>query len=92
MKFTKIKEMSVSTSIILSGLIIGFSIFLTTWIFFGGDNNKQKLSSPTPASINKKAGQNNANNPTSEQLQLIQQQRQQNQQVNPTSVIKPVTE
>jgi len=95
MKLVKIKEMSVPGAIILSGVIVGLSVFLTTWIFFGGDNNRQKLSTPTPASINRNAGQNGANNLTPQQLQMIQQQRSaiMNQQASSTAeVIKPTLE
>ena len=75
MKFIKIKEMSIPGAIILSGVIIGLSVFLTTWIFFGGDNNRQKLSTPTPASMNRNAQKNTANTLTPQQIQMIQQQR-----------------
>jgi len=51
-KSFKISEMSVPCAMLLSGilagLIIGLSIFLTTLIFFGGDNNRQKLSVKNP--------------------------------------------
>jgi hypothetical protein len=75
MKLIKINEISVPGAILLSGVIVGLSVFLTTWIFFGGDNNRQKLSTPTPASMNKNAQQNSANNLTPQQIQMIQQQR-----------------
>ena len=46
-KIFKVSEMSVPCAMIasgiLSGLIIGLSVFLTTWIFFGGVNNRTKL-------------------------------------------------
>lgn len=68
----KITNMSIQGSIITSGLIIGLSIFLTTWVFFGGYNNRQKLFTPTPGSMNKKAQTNTL---TPQQIQQIQQQR-----------------
>lgn len=94
MKFTKIKDISIPGAIILSGIIVGLSVFLTTWIFFGGDNNRQKLSTPTPASLNRNA-QNGANNLTPQQLQMIQQQQQQrasmmNQQASSTPVAETI--
>ncbi len=71
MKLIKIKEMSIPAAMMLSGLIVGLSIFITTWIFFGGDNNRQKLSVSNPAL-------NRTNQPTTltpQQLQQMQQQR-----------------
>ena len=70
MKIIKVKEMSIQGSIILSGIIIGLSIFLTTWIFFGGDNNRQKLSVSNPA-LSRNVQQGNFLTP--EQIQQIQQ-------------------
>ncbi len=64
--------MSIPEAILLSGVIIGLSVFLTTWIFFGGDNNRQKLSTPTPGSANRNAQTNTL---TPQQIQMIQQQR-----------------
>ena len=77
MKFIKktsegIKNMSIPAAMLTSGLIVGLSIFLTTWIFFGGDNNRQKLSVKNPA-LNKSAQQSNSLTP--QQIQQIQQQR-----------------
>ena len=69
---TKIQTMSIPGAMILSGLIIGLSIFLTTWIFFGGDNNRQKLSVQNPA-LNRNSQQ--ANTLTPQQIQQMQQQR-----------------
>ncbi len=72
MKFVKIKEMSIPGSILLAGLIIGLSVFLTTWIFFGGDNNRQKLFTQAPGSLNRNTQPNTL---TPQQIQMIQQQR-----------------
>ncbi|MEI7513724.1 MAG: hypothetical protein WCJ74_03840 [bacterium] len=96
MRLIKIKDMSIPGAILLTGLIVGLSVFLTTWIFFGGDNNRQKLSTPTPASMNRNAQQNGANNLTPQQIQMIQQQRaaqvsQQASSTPPAPVIKPAT-
>jgi amino acid transporter len=67
---TAIQNMSIPGAMLMSGLIVGLSIFLTTWVFFGGFNNRQKLFTPNPA---KKATQTNAL--TQQQIQQIQQQR-----------------
>ena len=73
MKITKkISEMSIPGAIVLSGLIIGLSVFLTTWVFFGGDNNRQKFFISNP-SINRNPQQINTLTP--QQLQMLQQQR-----------------
>ena len=80
--------MSIPGAMLLSALIVGLSIFLTTWVFFGGYNNKQKLSVPNPANARKSAQTNTL---TSQQLQQIQQQRAQQQQNTPTTVVKPAT-
>jgi hypothetical protein len=88
-KMFKINEMSVPcamiTSGILSGLIIGLSVFLTTWIFFGGDNNRQKLSVANPA-LNRAL---QANTPTPDQIKAIQQAQQQKMQEQNVPVVKP---
>ena len=86
MRFIKIKEMSIPGAILLSGLIIGLSVFLTTWIFFGGDNNRQKLSVQNP-SLNRPA---QVNPLTPQQIQQIQQQRatMQNASGTPPQAIK----
>lgn len=68
----KIQNMSIPGAMLLSGIIIGLSIFLSTWVFFGGDNNRQKLSVKNPA-LNKSTQQTNTL--TSQQIQQIQQQR-----------------
>jgi hypothetical protein len=63
--------MSVQSAILLSGIIISASIFLTTWVFFGGDGNRQKLFTETPSS-------QRATPPPSlspEQIKKIQEQR-----------------
>ena len=88
MKLIRIKDMSIPGSILLSGLIIGLSVFLTTWIFFGGENNRQKLSTPTPGSVNKNAQSNSL---TPQQIQMIQQQRAaaMNQSASTTPELKP---
>ena len=78
----KISNMSIPAAMLLSGLIVGLSVFLTTWVFFGGDNNRQKLSVQNPA-LNKSAQQ--ANQLTPQQIQQMQQQRaQQMQQASST--------
>ena len=68
----KIENMSIPGAMFLSALIVGLSIFISTWVFFGGDNNRQKLSVKNPA-LNKPAQQ--ANQLTAQQIQQIQQQR-----------------
>lgn len=72
----KIQNMSIPGAMLLSGLIVGLSVFLTTWVFFGGDNNRQKLSTPTPAAMNRNV-QQQPNALTPQQIQLMQQQQQQ---------------
>ncbi|MEI6042297.1 MAG: hypothetical protein WCQ00_01900 [bacterium] len=90
MRLPKINQMSVPGAIVLSGLIIGLSVFLTTWIFFGGDNNRQKLSISSPA-MNKNPQQNAL---TPQQIQMMQQQQQQrallNQQASSTAPVNTV--
>ena len=39
----KIDEMSVPKAIVIAGVLISLSIFLTVYIFFGGVNNRNKL-------------------------------------------------
>jgi hypothetical protein len=39
----KIDEMTVSRAIVIAGVLISLSIFLTVYIFFGGVNNRNKL-------------------------------------------------
>ena len=73
MRFINVKEMSIPGAMLLSGLIVGLSIFITTWIFFGGDNNRQKLFVSNP-SINRNIAPQNTLTP--QQLQQIQQQRE----------------
>ena len=90
----KISEMSVPcamiTSGILSGLIIGLSIFLTTWIFFGGDNNRQKLFVKNPTNnVARPMPQNTLTPEQIKQMQEAQKQRMQQQQNIP--VINPAT-
>ena len=87
MKLIKIKEMSIPGAMLLSGLIVGLSIFITTWIFFGGDNNRQKLFVSNP-SINRNVTPQNTLTP--QQLQQIQQQRaaMQNASGTPGQIIK----
>ncbi len=89
MRFIKIKEMSVPGAMLLSALIVGLSIFITTWIFFGGDNNRQKLFIQNP-SLNRNTQQNTL---TPQQLQQIQQQRaaMQNASGTPGQIIKVAT-
>lgn len=71
----KISNMSIPAAMILSGIIVGLSVFLTTWVFFGGDNNRQKLSVKNPA-INRTTQPNQL---TPQQIQQMQQQRAQQQ-------------
>lgn len=77
-KMIKISEMSVPcamiTSGILAGLIIGLSIFFTTLIFFGGDNNRQKLSVKNPA-LNRAPQANTLSPEQIKQMQEAQKQR-----------------
>ena len=90
MKIVKIKEMSIPGAMVLSAIVVGLSIFITTWIFFGGDNNRQKLFVSNP-SINRNT---QANTLTPQQIQQIQQQRaaQINQQGSSTAPVQaPVT-
>ncbi len=69
MKIFKISSMSTSAAIILAAFIVGIFIFITTWIFFGGEGNRQKLfiESPTPYKP--------ASSLTPEQIKKIQEQR-----------------
>ena len=73
MKFIKIKEMSIPGAILLSGIIVGASVFLTTWFFFGGVNNKTKAFLDNPSRIT--APQNTLTPAQIQQLQQAQQQR-----------------
>ena len=98
----KVSEMSVPcamiTSGILSGLIIGLSVFLTTWIFFGGNNNRQKLFISNPA-VNRAPQANTLTPDQIKQLQEAQKQRMLQQQkalvvntapaTNTAPVVKP---
>lgn len=71
MKLFKISTLSTQTAIILSALIIGASIFVTTWVFFGGDGNRQKLFIQSPTQ-----NRPTPTNPmTSEQIKKIQEER-----------------
>lgn len=72
----KIANMSVPCAILTSGLTVGLSVFLTTWVFFGGDNNRQKFSVKNPA-LNRTTQQ--ANQLTAQQIQQQQQMQQQRQ-------------
>jgi hypothetical protein len=81
-----IQDMSIPGAMLLSGLIVGLSIFLTTWIFFGGYNNRQKLMTPNPANA-KKAVQTNSLTP--QQIQQIQQQRATQTPAPTTPAVKP---
>ena len=65
MKLFKIKDMSTSGAIIFSALLISLSIFVTTWVFFGGNGNRQKLFMKSPT----------ANVQTPEQIKKMQEQR-----------------
>lgn len=84
----KITNMSIPGAILISGLIVGLSIFLTVWIFFGGDNNRQKLSVKNPA-MNRPATQPNQMTP--EQIKKIQEQRAQQAAQQITTTPKPAT-
>ena len=88
----KIQAMSIPGAMLMSALIVGLSIFLSTMVFFGGDNNRQKFSVKNPA-LNKPAQQ--TNQLSAQQIQQIQQQRaqQQAQQATQASAptIKPAT-
>ena len=77
-RILKSRGMSIPTAIILSGLIVGLSAFLTMLIFFGGDTNRQKLSTKAPGNgVSKEKQQQTSNTPTPQQIQMIQQQQQQ---------------
>lgn len=69
----KISEMSTSSAIVTAGILVSLSIFLTTWIFFGGDNNRQKLFVSNPQ-VNRNVPPQNTLTP--QQLQQMQQQRE----------------
>ncbi len=69
MKIFKINSMSAQVAIILSAFIVGISIFITTWVFFGGDGNKQKLF------IENSTPERPINSLTPEQIKKIQEQR-----------------
>lgn len=71
MKFFKIHSMSTQGAIVLAAVIVGLSIFLTTLVFFGGEANRQKLFTKTPAV------QQRTTPPTlsPEQIKKIQEQR-----------------
>ncbi len=84
----KIQNMSIPGAMLLSGLIVGLSVFLTTWIFFGGDNNRQKLMTPNPAAAKRPAQTNSL---TPEQIQQIQQQRAALAQPQAQAPAKPAT-
>lgn len=78
--------MSTQSAILLSGIIIGASIFLTTWVFFGGNGNRQKLFLENPT------GQRPAPpNLTPEQIKKIQEQRAA-QSARPAPTPTPTTE
>lgn len=83
----KISEMSIPCAMLSSALIVGISIFLTTWVFFGGDNNRQKLSIKNPA-LNKN---NQTNQLTPQQIQQMQQQRALQTQQASSTPPKPAT-
>lgn len=70
MKIFRLEKMSIPTALLLSACIIGLSIFLTVWVFFGGDGNRQKLF------MEKAMPQKNTPTPmTPEQIKKIQEQR-----------------
>ena len=75
MKFIKIKEMSIPGAILLTGIIIGASVFFTTWFFFGGVNNRTKVFLGNPSKIS--APQNTLTPAQIQQLQQAQQVQQQ---------------
>ncbi len=82
----KIQTMSIPGAMLMSGLIVGLSIFISTWVFFGGDNNRQKLSVKNPA-LNKPAQQ--ANQLSAQQIQQIQQQRAQQMEAQQATQTAP---
>ncbi len=48
----KKQELTVPKAIVIAGVLISFSIFFTTFFFFGGYNNRQKLfltNAPRPS-------------------------------------------
>lgn len=80
MKIFKISNISTSFAIILGSLIIGISIFVTVWIFFGGDANRQKLFQTNPAAQRTTPPTINA-----DQIKKMQEQRaEQMKRVAPT--------
>jgi hypothetical protein len=70
MKIFKISNMSIPGALILSALIIGISIFLTTLVFFGGDGNRQKLFIKSPT-----MQKNTPPTLSPEQIKKLQEQR-----------------
>lgn len=44
----KIDSLSVSSAIIITGILISLSIFFTVYLFFGGMNNRNKLFFKNP--------------------------------------------
>lgn len=94
-KKLSLSGMNLPWAIIVGSLIIGLSIFFTTWIFFGGDNNRQKLFTPNPATTNRPA-QQTLTPQQIQQLQLQQQQQReallnQNRPATSTPVTRPAT-
>jgi len=90
MKIFKISEMSIPCAMILSGLIVGLSVFLTTWVFFGGPNNRTKLFLDTPQA-NKPAQVNTLTPEQTKQMQEAQRQRMQQAQQQKTAPAKSET-
>jgi hypothetical protein len=87
-KISKINNMSTSGAIMLGSIIIGVSIFLTTWIFFGGEGNRLKLSAENPTNSKPTA----PNTMTPEQIKKIQEQRAEQMKKTaptPTPVVAP---
>lgn len=85
--FKKISEMSVSSAIITAGIIIGLSIFLTTYFFFGGYNNRTKLFLTTPPTQQRNFPANF--NPQQQAQQIQLQQLQAQQQAQQAALIAP---
>jgi hypothetical protein len=83
MRLFKIKEISVPWAILITGLMISLSVFLTTWVFFGGPNNRTKLFLENPP-------KNSQNTLTPQQIQLMQKNQQNRFQNQPA--VKPVVD
>ncbi len=85
-----IANMNIPAAMMLSALIVGLSIFITTWVFFGGDNNRQRLSVKNPA-FNKDTKTQQPASLTPEQIKQIQEQRAK-QMAQPVPQVAPKSE